>query len=68
MLLLNFFQTFGNELEIFLNDVKYFFINIFQSIYDFFSKYMSNDIMTLFGIAIIAFLLILVFRYVINKR
>lgn len=68
MLLLNIFQTLGRELIDFFADVKNFFVEILSSIHHFLNRFMSDEIILMFGILIAAFLAILIFRYILNKR
>ena len=68
MLVMNFFKSFYNDLNSFLIDAKHFFIDIISYIHEFLNKFMSDDVITVFLIAIGAFVLILIFRAVINKR
>lgn len=68
MLLLNIFQTLGRELIDFFVDVKNFFVEILSSIHHFLNRFMSDEIILMFGILIAAFLAILIFRYILNKR
>lgn len=68
MITLNIFKTLYNEFIEIIKDIKYFFTDLFSNIHQFLNKFMSDDIITLFGIAIIAFIAICIFRYVINKR
>ena len=68
MLTLNFFEKIGQELVDFFMGMKDFIIGIFSSIHHFLNRFMNDDILIVFGIAISAFIAILFFRYVINKR
>lgn len=68
MLLLNIFQTLGRELIDFFVDVKNFFVEILSGIHHFLNHFMSDEIILMFGILIAAFLAILIFRYILNKR
>ncbi len=68
MLTLNIFETIVNELINFLKDIKSLFIETFSGIHQFLNRFMSDDIITMLGIALAAFIAILIFRAVINKR
>lgn len=68
MITLNIFETIMQELVDFLTDTKDLFIDMASSIHKFLNRFMSDDILVLFGIAIGAFLAIILFRYIINKR
>ncbi len=67
MLIANFLETFFNELISFFKDIKNIITNILQSTHNFLTRYISDDVLTVFLIAIGAFLLILIFRAIINK-
>lgn len=68
MLIADFFKTFSTELSSFIHDIQRDITNILASIHHFLNKYMSDDILTMFLIAIGAFVAILIFRAVINRR
>lgn len=68
MLTLSFFKTFYYELIDFFVDIKNFFVDIFANIHNFLNKFMPDDVLVVFMIAIIAFCAILLFRYIINRR
>ena len=68
MMTLNIFETITNELVEFITDIKDLFIDMASGIHKFLNRFMSDDILILFGIAICAFLAIIFFRYVINKK
>lgn len=68
MLVLNIFQTLGRELVDFLVDVKNFFVGVLSGIHQFLNRFMSDEIILMFGILIAAFLAIMIFRYILNKR
>lgn len=68
MLTLNFFETIIRELVDFFTDTKDLFVDMLSGIHKFLNRFMSDEIIILFGIAITAFIAIMIFRYVINKR
>lgn len=68
MLTANFLETFTREFKSFIHDIKNDFTNILADIHNFLNRFMSDDVLTVFCIAIGAFILILIFRAVINKR
>ncbi len=68
MLTLNFFETFTRELVNFFKDIQKFLVDIISSIHHFLNRFMSDEVILMFGILIAAFLAIMIFRYVINKR
>ncbi len=63
----NFFKHIYDELIDFLGDIKLFFTDIFSSIHHFLNKFMSDGVITVFAIAIIAFLVILIFRSISDR-
>ncbi len=67
MLIANFVETFYNELIDFFGDIKYTFLDTVSYFHNLLNRYISDDILIVFLIAIGAFLLILIFRYIINK-
>lgn len=68
MITLNIIETFFRELEDFFGDIKILFGDFFKDIHNFLNRFIADDVLIVFAIAIIAFLAIMVFRYVINKR
>ena len=58
MLTLNFFETITRELIDFFTDTKDLFIDMTSGIHKFLNRFMSDDIILLFGIVIIAFILL----------
>lgn len=68
MLTLNFFETFARELVNFFKDAQELIVGIISSIHHFLNRFMSDEVILMFGILIAAFLAIMIFRYVINKR
>lgn len=68
MLTLNFIKTFFIELVDFFKDIKNFFVEILSNIHEFLNRFMSDDVILMFGIIILAFIATLIFRAVINKR
>ena len=68
MLTLNFFETFARELVNFFKDAQKLFVDIISSIHQFLNKFMPDEVILMFGILIAAFIAIIIFRYVINKR
>lgn len=68
MITLNFIETFRRQLEIFMNDIVWFFKNTFYQVHEFLDKYMSNETILLFGIVIIAICIIQVYKYVTSGR
>jgi len=68
MLTLNILKKLYLELIDFLIDIKNFFVTIGASIHQFLNRFMSDDVILVFLIAISAFVAILVFRAIINKR
>ncbi len=68
MVALNIIITFAEQLMDFISDVSNFFTKIIANIHNFLNRFMSDEIILVFGIAIGAFLAILLFRAVINKR
>lgn len=67
MITANFFQVFYNELKDSFTHVKNMIINILSNIHEILNKFMPDDIIILFGIAIVAFIIIFIFRIVIKK-
>lgn len=68
MLIANFFQTFYYELIDFFVDAKNTIVNVFSDIHKFLNGFLPDEVLIVFLIAIFAFILILIFRGVINKR
>ncbi len=68
MITLDIIMTFARQLMNFIEDVTTFFGNLFSDTHTFLNRFLSDDIILIFGILIAAFLATLVFRAVINKR
>ncbi len=68
MLNLNIILTFARQLMEFIQDATRFITKLFSNIHTFLNRFMPDEILIVFGIALIAFLAILLFRAVINKR
>lgn len=68
MVTLNILETLAKETKEFFLDMKNGIINIFASIHYFLNQYMSDNVLTAFLIVILAFIFILIFRAIINRR
>ncbi|MCI9280528.1 MAG: hypothetical protein HFJ02_07015 [Bacilli bacterium] len=68
MLTLNIFKTFYEELIDFFKDIKDLFIDILSNIHIFLNKFIPDEIILGLLICLAAFIAIMIFRYVINKR
>ena len=68
MITLDIIITFARQLMDFIQDTSEFFTKIFSDIHTFLNRFMSDDIILMFGILIAAFIAIQIFRAVINKR
>ena len=68
MLTLDILVTFARELLSFINDVSRFFTEILSNIHHFLNKFLPDEVILMFGILIAAFLAIMLFRAVLNKR
>ncbi len=68
MITLDIIMTFARQLMNFIEDVSNFFSNLISDIHTFLNRFLSDDIILIFGILIAAFLATLIFRAVINKR
>jgi hypothetical protein len=68
VLILNFLDTFYYELRSFFIDIKNIIIDIIANLHSFLNKFMSDDIISIFFIAIVAIIAIFIFRAIINKE
>ncbi len=68
MLTLNIFKTFYEELIDFFKDIKDLFTDILSNIHIFLNKFIPDEIILGLLICLAAFIAIMIFRYVINKR
>lgn len=68
MITLNIIITFARQLIEFIQDTTRFITKLFSDIHTFLNRFMPDEILIVFGIALMAFLAILLFRAVINKR
>ncbi len=68
MLTLNIFKTFYEELIDFFKDIKDLFTDILSNIHFFLNKFIPDEIILGLLICLAAFIAIIIFRYVINKR
>lgn len=59
-------NTISSQFNSFFVDVKNFFINLFNSIHSFLSNYFDDTALGIFGIVIIAGLLLYLFRRINN--
>lgn len=67
MAIVEFFKTFYNQLIDFFIDFKIAITKILSDIHHFLNRFMPDDVILLFLIAIGAFILIAIFRAIINK-
>ncbi len=68
MITLDIIITFAEELMDTIEDISSFFSKLFNSIHSFLNRFMPDEVILIFGILIAAFIAILIFRAVINKR
>ncbi len=68
MLTLNIFKTFCEELIDFFKDIKDLFTDILSDLHIFLNKFIPDEIILGLLICLAAFIAIMIFRYVINKR
>lgn len=68
MFTLNIIKTFYYELIDFLVDIKNLFTKILSDLHHFLNRFMADEVILVFFIALCAFIAILIFRAVINKR
>ncbi len=68
MLTLNIFKTFYEELIDFFKDIKDLFTDILSDLHIFLNKFIPDEIILGLLICLAAFIAIMIFRYVINKR
>ncbi len=68
MLTLNIFKTFYEELIDFFKDIKDLVVNILSDLHLFLNKFIPDEIIIGLLICLAAFIAIMIFRYVINKR
>lgn len=68
MLTLDIIVSFAEQLMTLIKDISRFFSKLFSNIHHFLNRFMPDEVLLIFGILIIAFLAILLFRAVINKR
>lgn len=68
MITLNILETLAKETKDFFLDMKNGITNIFASIHHFLNQYMSDNVLIAFLIVILAFVFILIFRAIINRR
>lgn len=60
-------NTISSQFNSFFIDVKNFFINLYNIIYNFLSNYFDNTALGIFGIILVAAILILVFLKISNN-
>jgi len=68
MITLDIIITFAEELMDAIEDISNFFGKLFTNIHTFLNRFMPDEVILIFGILIAAFIAILIFRAVINKR
>lgn len=68
MLTLNIFKTFYEELIDFFKVIKDLFTDILSDLHIFLNKFIPDEIILGLLICLAAFIAIMIFRYVINKR
>ncbi len=68
MLTLNIFKTFYEELIDFFKDIKDLFTDILSDLHIFLNKFIPDEIILGLLICLAAFIAVMIFRYVINKR
>lgn len=68
MITLDIIITFARQLMDFIQDTSRFFAKLFSDIHTFLNRFMSDEVLLMFGILITAFVAIQIFRAVINKR
>lgn len=68
MITLSIIVTFASQLMDFIQDIVRFFKHFFSNIHTILNRVMPDEILIVFLIAFVAFLAILLFRMVINKR
>lgn len=68
MITLDIIMTFARQLMNFIEDVTNFFKNLLTDAHTFLNRFLSDDVILIFGILTAAFLATLIFRAVINKR
>ena len=66
MVTLNFFDTFSRELINFIKDIKNVFIDIFNAIHHFLNRFFGDEFLLMLLIAIVAIIVIFMFRSFIN--
>jgi hypothetical protein len=67
MLVLNIIDTICQEFLGFFNDIKDIIIDIYSSVHSFLNRYLADDVISVFLIALAALIAILIFRHIINK-
>ena len=68
MITLDIIITFARELMDLIEDISNFLSKFFSNIHTFLNRFMPDEVILIFGILITAFIAILIFRAVINKR
>ena len=67
MMIVDFIKTFFNQLIDFLSDFKIAITRILSDMHNFLNKFMPDDVLLLFLIAIGAFIVTMIFRAIINR-
>ena len=67
MFIVDFIKTFFNQLIDFFNDFKIAITRVLSDMHNFLNKFMPDNVLLLFLIAIGAFIVIIIFRAIINR-